>query len=158
MPRIASLVMNCRRSSSMLFHLNFKRLRSLGFTLTAMLALQLIGAARGDNRGRPWKAPARAANSQNPVRADDRSLAAGKALFAKECMACHGESGKGNGPDAADLSTQPPDFATPAVAGQSDGELFWKMTQGRKPMPSYGRMLSDDDRWNLVNYIRSISR
>jgi mono/diheme cytochrome c family protein len=141
----------------MLFPLHSRRWRCLALTFTAVLSFQLIDVVRGEHRGRPWKAPARAANSQNPVRADDRSLSAGKAIFAKECMTCHGESGKGNGPDAADLSTQPPDFAAPAVADQSDGELFWKMTQGRKPMPSYGRMLSEDERWNLVNYIRSIS-
>jgi mono/diheme cytochrome c family protein len=141
----------------MLFPLHSQRWRGFALTFTAMLALQLIGVVRGENRGRPWKAPTRAANSPNPIRSDDRSLAVGKTLFAKECMTCHGESGKGNGPDAADLSTQPPDFAAPAVAEQSDGELFWKMTQGRKPMPSYARTLSEDDRWNLVNYIRSIS-
>jgi len=141
----------------MLFPLHSKRWRDLALTFIAVLVFQLIGVVRGENRNRPWKAPARAANSQNPVRADDRSLSAGKAIFVKECITCHGESGNGNGPDAADLSTQPPDFAAPAVTDQSDGELFWKMTQGRKPMPSFGRMLSDNDRWNLVNYIRSIS-
>lgn len=141
----------------MLFPLHSKPSRGVAFTLTAMLALQLAGVVRGENRGRPWRAPARAADAPNPVRADDRSLAVGKTLFTKECAACHGESGKGNGPDAADLSTHPPDFAAPAVAAQSDGELFWKMTQGRKPMPGFGRTLSDDDRWHLVNYIRSIS-
>jgi mono/diheme cytochrome c family protein len=141
----------------MLFRIRSRQVNRLAFALIAVFACQLIGIVRGENRGRPWKAPARAANAQNPIHADDRSLTLGKALFVKECMTCHGESGKGNGPDAADLSTQPPDFAAPAVAEQSDGELFWKMTQGRKPMPSYRRMLSDDDRWNLVNYIRSIS-
>jgi mono/diheme cytochrome c family protein len=141
----------------MLFPLHSKRWRALALTFTAVLMFQLIGIVHGENRNRPWKAPARAADAANPIRADDRSLAAGKAIFAKECITCHGESGRGNGPDAADLSTQPADFAAPAVADQSDGELFWKMTQGRKPMPSYARMLSDDDRWNLVNYIRWIT-
>jgi mono/diheme cytochrome c family protein len=113
-------------------------------------------AAAGTSR--EWKAPARAAATSNPVRADDKSLAAGKTLYAKECASCHGDTGKGNGPDAADLSRQPPDFASPAVARQSDGELFWKMSEGRKPMPRFARKFPEADRWNLVNYIRSIAR
>jgi mono/diheme cytochrome c family protein len=104
-----------------------------------------------------WKAPARAAGVKNPVTADAASLSTGKALFARECASCHGESGRGNGPDAADLSRQPPDFAAPPVAAQTDGELFWKITEGRKPMPRFARSLRDDQRWHLVNYIRSIT-
>jgi mono/diheme cytochrome c family protein len=125
--------------------------------LSLVIITAVTAAATAADRT-PWTAPARAVGVKNPVTADPTSLSAGKALFARECASCHGESGKGNGPDAADLSRQPPDFAAPTVAAQKDGELFWKITEGRKPMPRYGRLLHDDDRWNLVNYIRSIAR
>jgi mono/diheme cytochrome c family protein len=142
----------------MLFSLESRRRRGLLWSVVAVASFQWMGvvAVRGEGGARGWKAPARAAHFRNPVSADSKSLAAGKALYARECVSCHGEGGRGNGPDAADLSRQPADFTSPAVAGQADGELFWKLTEGNKPMPRYGRMLSEDDRWNLVNYIRSI--
>src|SRR4051812_1705588 len=89
--------------------------------ITAALAL-LACMSPADEATRPWRAPARAANVKNPLPPDANSLAAGKALYVKECAACHGAAGKGNGPDAADLSRQPPDFAAAAVTSQSDGE------------------------------------
>jgi mono/diheme cytochrome c family protein len=124
--------------------------------LSLVIITAVTAAATAADRAQ-WKAPARAAGVKNPVTADAASLSTGKALFARECASCHGESGKGNGPDAADLSRQPPDFAAPTVAAQSDGELFWKITEGRKPMPRFARSLRDDQRWHLVNYIRSIT-
>ena len=142
----------------MLFRFVSARNRGLVMSFAAIASVPLFTVlpALGENGGRAWKAPARAADFRNPITADAKSLAAGKSIYARECATCHGDNGKGNGPDAADLSRQPTDFTLPAVASQSDGELFWKLTEGKKPMPRYRRMLSEDDRWNVVNYIRSI--
>jgi mono/diheme cytochrome c family protein len=104
-----------------------------------------------------WKAPARAAALKNPIPPDDASRATGKAFYSKECAGCHGAGGKGNGPDAADLSHPPSDLTTPTSRGQADGELFWKITEGRRPMPRFGRRLTDEQRWHVVNYLRSLS-
>ncbi len=109
------------------------------------------------SQSREWRAPARAAATTNPVAAEEKSLAVGKGIYLKECASCHGDAGKGDGPDAANLSRRPADFAAPAVRQETDGELFWKISEGRKPMPRFARMLSAEERWNLVNYIRSIS-
>ena len=127
----------------------------LPFSVVPALAIAAAAATAADRT--PWKAPARAAGVTNPVSADPTSISVGKTLFTRECASCHGDSGKGNGPDAADLSRQPPDFAAPPVAAQTDGELFWKITEGRKPMPRFSRTLRDDQRWHLVNFIRSIA-
>ena len=104
-----------------------------------------------------WKAPARAARKKNPIPADEKSIAAGKVLYEHECLACHGKSGKGDGPSAKDLERSPGDLSSPHVAAQSDGELFWKITEGRKPMPSFEKKFSDDERWQIVNYIRTLA-
>jgi len=109
------------------------------------------------SQSREWRAPARAAATTNPVAAEEKSLATGKGIYLKECASCHGDTGKGDGPDAANLSRHPADFAAPAVGRESDGELFWKISEGRKPMPRFARMLSAQERWHLVNYIRSIA-
>jgi mono/diheme cytochrome c family protein len=104
----------------------------------------------------PWVAPSRAAKKKNPVVLDENSLAKGKVLYIKECLSCHGPTGKGDGPGAKDLEVKPHDLSAPKLREQTDGALFWKITEGRKPMPGYAQTFSDEDRWHLVNYIRSL--
>ena len=104
-----------------------------------------------------WTAPSRAAKKKNPVPTDDKSVAAGKVMYAQECLPCHGETGKGDGPSAHDLETKPGDLSSPKLWEQSDGGLFWKLTEGRKPMPTYAQRFTDDERWSIVNYVRTLA-
>jgi mono/diheme cytochrome c family protein len=97
-------------------------------------------------------APPFAANKKNPVPADEQSIARGKQLYDTQCATCHGAKGKGDGPAGAQLSPKPTDLSTPQIAEQSDGALFWKITEGRPPMPAY-RQLSEEQRWDVVNYL-----
>ena len=128
--------------------------------LSGLLAVAVIewsgAAARAADAGtgEPWQAPARAARKKNPIAADERSVIAGKAVYAKECLSCHGEGGKGDGPAAKDLNPKPNDLTAAKVWEQTDGALFWKLTEGKKPMPAYDKLLPDDDRWHVINYIR----
>jgi mono/diheme cytochrome c family protein len=101
-----------------------------------------------------WKAPARAVAKKKPVPADATSIGRGKAVYA-ECLSCHGSRGKGDGPAAASLGTSPGDLTK--LGGESDGSLFWKITEGKKPMPGYGQKLSEAQRWDAVNYIRGLA-
>ncbi len=104
-----------------------------------------------------WKAPGRAARKKNPVPADEQSIAAGRAVYLANCLACHGETGKGDGPAAAALDPKPNDLADPKVWEQSDGAIFWKITRGRAPMPAYKNLLTDQERWNVLNYMRTFA-
>ena len=104
-----------------------------------------------------WKAPARASRKKNPIPPSDQSIAAGKDVYVKQCLSCHGDAGKGDGPAAKDLTTKPRDLSDPAVTSQTDGTLFWKISEGRKPMPSFSQLLPEEDRWNVVNYIRTLA-
>ncbi len=72
-------------------------------------------------------------------------------------MICHGQSGKGDGPGAAALEKKPADLVARVRAGETDGELFWKITEGRSPMISWKGSLSETQRWEVVNYIRSLA-
>src|SRR5437762_2645404 len=121
------------------------------------LLFSMFVALAAAEQSRDWKAPARAASTKNPVPASAQSLSAGKSIYAKECASCHGDGGKGNGPEAANLSRQTPDLCAADVRDQSDGEIFWKIGEGRKPMPRFARALNEDQRWHLVNYIRSLA-
>jgi mono/diheme cytochrome c family protein len=113
-----------------------------------------VVAAAGDD---DWHAPKRDAHRKNPVPGDDKSVAAGKAVYLKECQCCHGAAGKGDGPAARDLDPKPSDLSEQYMWYQSDGELFWKITTGRKPMPGFETTLSEQNRWQVVNYVRTLA-
>jgi mono/diheme cytochrome c family protein len=58
-----------------------------------------------------------------------------------------------------ELNIHPARLSDPQLMGaESDGSLFWKITTGKKPMPAYGKRLSETDRWNLINYVRTLSK
>ena len=61
-----------------------------------------------------------------------------------------------DGADAADLGIHPAKLSDPLIRKETDGELFWKITVGKKPMPNYRTRLSPTDRWNVINYLRSL--
>jgi len=115
-----------------------------------------VASAGPSDNAREWKAPVSAAERKNPLPPGPRSTAAGKAIYERECASCHGSGGKGDGKDGMDLRTRPTDLSSPIVAGQSDGALFWKVTTGRRPMPGFRKDLTDEERWQVVNFIRTL--
>jgi mono/diheme cytochrome c family protein len=126
----------------------------LAFGLVVLDAALPLAWSAGETA---WKAPARAARKKNPVPVDAKSIAIGKAAYVRECLSCHGPAGKGDGPQAKDLIKSPGDLASPAMWEQTDGELFWKITEGSRPMPSEEKLLTEEERWSAVNYIRTLS-
>jgi mono/diheme cytochrome c family protein len=127
--------------------------------LTALLASALITVS-GEQPGstEKWTAPAAETRRRNPVAVSESSLAAGRKIYLKRCVGCHGKTGNGDGPDATDLGIHPAKLSDPAIREETDGELFWKISVGKKPMPNYGTRLSSTDRWNVINYLRSLAR
>jgi len=105
----------------------------------------------------PWTAPARAARKPNPVPSDDTSIAAGKVVYTQQCFSCHGAAGKGDGPAAKDLEKNPGDLSKPALWDQTDGALFWKLTEGKKPMPAFATLTTETQRWQVINYVRTLA-
>jgi mono/diheme cytochrome c family protein len=106
-----------------------------------------------------WSAPAQARQMPNPVPATPQTIAAGMSVYMDRCQNCHGEYGNGKGSRADKLSVQPSDFTdSHAMISQTDGELFWKISEGHKPMPSFKKKLSDEERWQLVDFIRTFAK
>jgi len=134
------------------------RVLALGALILLIMCSARLALSEEGSPKNIWKAPGRVSGTPNPIPADDKSISIGKSLYVKECASCHGETGRGNGPDAADLNRQPTDFAAPAVRQERDGELFWKITEGKKPMPRYGRTFKEEERWHVINYIRSLEK
>jgi mono/diheme cytochrome c family protein len=105
-----------------------------------------------------WTAPATADATKNPVKGDLKATADGKKLYGMYCVVCHGEKGKGDGPAGMGLNPRPADHTSAKVQSQSDGAIFWKMTTGRPPMAGYDKILTVQQRWELVNYIRTFNK
>src|SRR5450432_553837 len=105
-----------------------------------------------------WNAPPSQAQKKNPVATNESSVQAGRKIYLKRCAACHGTNGNGDGPDAVDLGLRPAKFSDPKLRAEPDGALFWKITAGKKPMPDYGRRLSPTDRWNVINFLRTLAK
>ena len=116
------------------------------------------GSAAADSLAEKWLSPAPTAAKKNPVTSTQNSIAAGQKIYSKTCAMCHGKSGDADGPAVIELNIPPARLSDPDLNSESDGALFWKITTGKKPMPAYGKRLSETDRWNLVNYIRTLPK
>ena len=104
-----------------------------------------------------WQVPAKYQTMKNPTNPKD-DVAIGKSLYSKHCKSCHGSEGYGDGPKADEMIGDLGDFSTEEFQAQSDGALFYKTTFGRDDMPEYTKKIPDDeDRWLLVNYIRTLA-
>lgn len=114
---------------------------------------------RALNETDPWPVPDKYNKMVNPVKSDAEALATGKEVWIKQCQSCHGKSGKGDGPKAAQLKTLPADFSKPEFQNQTDGALFYKTSEGRKDMPSFKKKLPDeDDIWSVIDYVRTFKK
>ena len=103
-----------------------------------------------------WEAPAAEKGKKNPLPADAKTVEQGKKVAQVNCVTCHGAKGKGDGAAAAALNPKPADWTSKKVQAESDGEIFWKISNGRGPMPAW-KFLPENDRWALVRYIRSVA-
>ncbi len=93
----------------------------------------------------------------NPVPADETSLARGAQLFEINCVACHGPQGKGNGTIAAFLiKKKPADLTSPAIQSLSDGTIFMVISNGFGLMPALNENFTVRERWDLVNFVRTL--
>src|SRR5579863_9375793 len=86
---------------------------------------------------KPWLVPDAAAQAASPVKSNAESISAGKDLWNTHCASCHGKKGLGDGTKAAQLKTQPADLSTATFQAQSDGSVFYKISEGRGDMPSF---------------------
>jgi mono/diheme cytochrome c family protein len=125
--------------------------KSLGIAVATISLLVWAGVAVVSAQG-PWVAPADAKAMKNPV----KGIGNAKKSVETNCVSCHGPAGKGDGPAAAALPPpKPANWTSAAVQKETDGELFWKMSNGRGAMPPW-KHLPEKERWEIVNYIRTL--
>jgi mono/diheme cytochrome c family protein len=120
--------------------------------LCGLLAASLCQAgAQGEARAvaGDWSAPSEAAAKINPLAGEINAAAGGRKLFLRECSECHCADAAG--------THRAPSLRSAGVAQRSDGELFWKITNGNRArkMPSFSR-LPELQRWQIVSYLRTL--
>ena len=107
-----------------------------------------------------WKAPKEAKAIKNPISEKKMKASAkkGAEIFKTFCIACHGTKGLGDGPGGKALTPKPANLTVAFVQNQTDGEFFWKISNGRGFMIKWDPMIKEEDRWHLVNYIRTLKK
>lgn len=110
------------------------------------------------NSNNTWTAPEETASYVNPLEHNDRIAKAGLQIFSQLCAVCHGKTGLGDGITAASLEPKPADLSSDLVQGQDEGAIFWKIYEGRPPMPGFKNQLSEKQVWALVVYIKSLEK
>ena len=112
----------------------------------------------GGELGLPREAREVAAKRPNPVRATPESVAKGQRFFVIHCAPCHGTAGKGDGLVSPKF-IPPPDITHPSIQkGRTDGYMQHVIGTGGAIMPAYGEALSPEERWHVVNFVRSLAQ
>ena len=132
------------------------RLRKIVFA--SLLAVIGTCVAVAIYQNREWKVPEEAKRMNNPIPPSEVALHAARLVYLDKCAECHGETGRGDGPQAAMYSTPPASLTDlKRMASITDGEIFYQISEGRKPMPAFKKRLTEEQRWQLVLFVRSFS-
>jgi mono/diheme cytochrome c family protein len=106
----------------------------------------------------PWIVPEAAKHVVNPFKPSQEDLPAARKLYLDKCAECHGDTGKGDGPQGRMYDPLPKDLTDAAhMNAVSDGELFYKISEGHRPMPAFRKRLTDEQRWRLVLFLRTLT-
>jgi len=104
-----------------------------------------------------WVAPDSVNNLVNPIEMNEELLLDAKMIYNKNCRSCHGKLGDGTGSGGKELETRPTDFTNAEFIKQTDGSMFWKISEGKDEMKTYKEKLSEEDIWLVVNYIKKFA-
>jgi mono/diheme cytochrome c family protein len=120
-----------------------------------LILLALANASYGQTE---WVVPESEKSVVNPYAENQIATQKGAQLFSKLCWTCHGKTGQGDGPAGANLMPKPKNFSLESVQNQTDGELYWKLSNGNGMMIPYKHSLSKEQLWQLVNFIRTLKQ
>jgi glucose/arabinose dehydrogenase len=127
------------------------RLSANAIVSAVLFSLSLLPIAALPAADQPFHdAPASAKAMKNPYSGQAAAVDAGKQVYARNCLACHGKTGQGTG--------NVPSLVDGKLNGVSAGEIFWFITKGDKEngMPSWAA-LPEEKRWQVVSYVHALA-
>jgi mono/diheme cytochrome c family protein len=153
-------ILNVSQQSNFNNNLKLKKMKSRATIVVFVFGLIAVSfTLKMNDQPKPWPVPAADKAKKNPVPSSAESIKAGKELWSTNCKSCHGSKGLGDGTKAAQLKTEPGDFSLPSFQSQTDGEMFYRLSVGRDDMPASKKKIPDEeDRWNLVNFMRTLKK
>jgi len=135
-----------------------RRLKTRKILLACTIAMIFISIGFAAFQKTPWMVPPEEKARKNPLTASDANINAAKQIYLDHCANCHGDTGKGDGSDAMMYDPAPADLTDAARLSKiTDGEIYYQITEGRKPMPSFKKRLTEEQRWQLVLLVRSFA-
>lgn len=123
------------------------------FLVSSLLSSSLMAQAPEP----PWEAPSNADRLVNPIKDNVLALHLGKRIYTTECQVCHGKYGNGETDIAESLEQKPKNFTKEDFLKQSDGAIYWKLSEGRGLMQPFKTMLSEEEIWSLVMYVKELA-
>jgi mono/diheme cytochrome c family protein len=134
-------------------------MRSITSFTWALLTMSTVAIANAIGQDPAGSVPKEFRQMKNPVAAGPEAIEAGKLLYVKNCQRCHGDSGLGDGPATRFIKPAPKEIASAATQDRlSDGEIFFMITEGKKPMPPMKKTLSEEQRWQVVHFVRTLRK
>ena len=123
-----------------------------------VLALIVVSLVLVILQNREWVVPEEARRLKNPVAPSGEAIASARAEYVNKCAQCHGDTGKGDGPEGKMYDPAPGNLTdAKRLSMRTDGELFYQISEGRKPMPAFKKRLTEEQRWQLVLLVRSFA-
>ena len=124
--------------------------------LLGTICISIVFAAM---QKQPWIVPEEAKNLKNPIAPTEAGIKAAREIYLDDCAQCHGEFGKGDGSEASMYDPAPANLTdAPHMNSLTDGEIFYKISEGKKPMPAFKKRKTEEERWQLVNLVRTFSQ
>ncbi len=120
------------------------------------IILEFTACNSSKQQDKNWIAPSHADNVKSPFSNNMEMEQKGQNLYNVYCRTCHGETGFGDGAAGTSLDPKPANFHRGRVQRQTDGAIFYKLSNGRGSMPAFRNSLSEEQRWELVSYIRKL--
>jgi mono/diheme cytochrome c family protein len=133
-------------------------LRMRKILLVSLFVVLVTCVAFAVYNNREWKIPEEAKRLKNPVPPSEAAMKSARRIYLDNCTNCHGDKGKGDGSEAMMYDPGPADLTDAKQMDHvTDGEIFYQITRGRKPMPSFRKRLTEEQRWQLVLLVRSFA-
>ena len=126
--------------------MDFKKCFVLFFLLTILPWMKISAQT--------WIVPDEAKTKVSPFIFTKETAEKGQSIYQKNCQSCHGIPRQNN---PAKIIPDPGDPAAKKYQSQKDGEMFWKVTSGKTPMPQFQNILSEEERWNVISFVRSFN-